>query len=407
MFETVTPPFNEFQKMECLARGIDNMNVNVYRLKNNQTGNDDFVALNDFWKIYQFDPISLSTIKSVTAAIPHGKHSGGFAFLNLLSSAHPLPEFGTETTFTFVSSVSIIPGIKSKMSLIRVISTTERELVAQWNVNRVPYMHSFSVTENYVIFFAAPFYVSVGRMLRYAEPFNGLVWHPDDDTKIYVVDIKKGSVRTIPVPNVFTMHHINAYELGKSNQIVVDISSYPDPSFVKNLEVKIMRDPIKRNNFNTEAKIKRYLIDLRKNTAQMQTFDHENTDVPCAHKLDMPTINENYRYKKYCYVYGVVLKWDGTKLARIAVVKKDLCRGGKQDKMWFVPNHYPVEAWFVPLPGGQSEDDGYLLMPVLDGERGQSYLAIIDAKTMKTANRAYLPTFVPYSLHGRFFPDVL
>jgi hypothetical protein len=39
------------------------------------------------------------------------------------------------------------------------------------------------------------------------------------------------------------MHHINAFENGK--EIIVDISSYPNPNFVKNLEVNILRDPIK------------------------------------------------------------------------------------------------------------------------------------------------------------------
>jgi hypothetical protein len=34
MFESVNPPFDEFQKMEALVRGIDNMNVNIYRFFN-------------------------------------------------------------------------------------------------------------------------------------------------------------------------------------------------------------------------------------------------------------------------------------------------------------------------------------------------------------------------------------
>ncbi|CAG2213803.1 BCDO1 [Mytilus edulis] len=56
MFESVKPSFNEFQKMEALLRGIDNMNVNVYRFFNRQGNNYEYVVLNDFWKIYQINP---------------------------------------------------------------------------------------------------------------------------------------------------------------------------------------------------------------------------------------------------------------------------------------------------------------------------------------------------------------
>jgi hypothetical protein len=41
----------------------------------------------------------------------------------------------------------------------------------------------------------------------------------------------------------------------------------------------------------------------------------------------------------------------------VAIVKKDLCNENN-DKYWFVENHYSVEAWFVPSPNKNSEDDG-------------------------------------------------
>ncbi|XP_033762841.1 beta,beta-carotene 15,15'-dioxygenase-like [Pecten maximus] len=407
MFESVVPKFNEFQKLEALARGIDNMNVNVYKFTDQSHGNrSQYVVLNDFWKIYQIEPSSLTTLNSVTAAVPSGKHSGGLAFLSFLSSAHPLPESGTLNHFTFLSSVSIIPGIKSKMSLVRIKSTTEREVVAEWNVDRVPYMHSFSVTTNYVIIFAAPFYINVGKILRTAEPFESLDWFKNEDTEIYVIHIKTGHIQKMAIPNVFTMHHINAFE--RDSKIVVDISAYPSPAFVKNLEVAILRDFDRRNNFDAHAMVKRYVIDLVNNHATLVTFEtNESNGISCADKLDLPTINEEYRYKDYCFVYGVVLKWDNVRLSRIAIVKKDLC-GKNRDGMWFVPNHYPVESWFVPSPShlSKGEDDGYLLVPVLDGVKKTSYLAFIDARTMKTTHRAYLPTPVPFGLHGRFFPEL-
>jgi carotenoid cleavage dioxygenase-like enzyme len=91
-------------------------------------------------------------------------------------------------------------------------------------------------------------------MVRYAAPIKGLDWKENDPTIIYIVNIKTGNVTTLKTDNIFTMHHINAFEKGK--EIIVDISSYPNPNFVKNLEVNILRDPIKRNSFDAHAYVR-------------------------------------------------------------------------------------------------------------------------------------------------------
>lgn len=405
MFEGVTPNFNEIQKIEALSRGIDNMNVNVYSFYNIDERRHHYVALNDFWKVYEIHPNNLTTIGHVTAPIPKGHSNGEFAFLSFLSSAHPLPEPDTPYHFTFVSSVSIIPGIKSKISLVRIMNVNKRHLVAQWSVDKVPYMHSFSVTQNFVILFASPFYVNVGKMIRYAEPIDSLDWHGDEDTTVYVVNIKSGLVTTMKTENVFTMHHLNAFEKD-DGKIVVDISSYPSPDFVKNLKIEILRDPVKRNQFDAHALLKRYEINVETQSVVLQTFE-TTSEIPFAANIDMPTINEKFRFKNYCKVYGIVLKKDNITLSKISIAKKDLCGQPEKDAEWFEEGHYPVEAWFVATPGGEEEDEGLLLVPVLDGFKKQTYLAMIDARTMKIVNRAYLPTIVPFSLHGRLFEEVV
>ncbi|CAG2213804.1 unnamed protein product [Mytilus edulis] len=199
------------------------------------------------------------------------------------------------------------------------------------------------------------------------------------------------------------MHHVNAFESG--SEIIVDISSYPSPSFVKNLEVSILKDPIKRNLFDAHAYLRRYIINLSKESIIFEPIQGSKT-VPFSHNLDLSTINENYRYKEYCFVYGVVLKIDNVTLSREAIVKKDLCRDDN-DKYWYVENYYASEAVFVPSPTKKTEDDGYLLVPILDGYQKKSYIAIIDAVSMEIINKADLPTYVPFNLHGRFFDGVL
>ncbi|XP_046347129.2 carotenoid isomerooxygenase-like [Haliotis rufescens] len=404
LFQGVEPEFSQVEKFQALVRGIDNMNVNIYAFTDNKRNLTEYVALSDFWKYYVFYPRDLSTGGAVSAHV--STSSSGFGllgFLNLLSSAHPLPEPGTGHHITFLSSVSVLPWTSSAISLIRIVSPTKRVTISRWNVDRVPYMHSFSVTENYAILFASPFYVNVKKMVLKAEPFDCLDWYPNRPTTVYVVELKTGKVTSLTTGNVFAMHHINAFETSDTG-IILDVSAYTSPDFVKNLEMKVLTDPIKRNQFDALAQIKRYHISLATKKVRVETFKGP-AYAPYTPNIDMPAINENYRARPYCYAYGIVLKKDNVTLSKIALVKKDLCKQNG-DKVWYVPYHYPSEAWFVPNPRGKAEDDGVLMLPILDGVRRTTYLAVLDARTMELTNRADLPTVIPFSLHGRFFPEI-
>ncbi|XP_064613737.1 beta,beta-carotene 15,15'-dioxygenase-like [Liolophura sinensis] len=404
MFQGVEPPFNEVEKLEALVHGLDNMNVNVYDFYNSFENKSEYMAINDFWKIYQINLTNLATIGPINAQLPNNPGSKTLEFLSFLSSSHPLPEMGTSYHITFVSTVSLVPGIKGSITLVRIKSAFVREEIANWKVDKVPYMHSFSVTQHYAIFFASPFYINVLNMLRYAEPIDSLDWFPNEQTTVYVIELKTGKVRTMKAENVFCWHHINAYE-NEDGVIVLDLASPESPGFVKSLEMAALKDVHLRNKIIRRSTIKRYEIDVMAERVFSVRFV-SSPGMEFVQELEMPTINENYRFRKYCYVYGVVLKSDHLHLSNVTVVKKDLCRPNK-DRMWYVPYHYPVEAWFVPTPGGHEEDDGILITPVLDGPNRKSYLAIIDPKTMTTVNSATLPIVVPFTLHGRFFHNVI
>ncbi|CAG5128058.1 unnamed protein product [Candidula unifasciata] len=409
LFQSVDPPFGYIEKLQCLFRGIDNMNVNIVAFRNPKNKLTEYAALSDFWIVYKVTIDKLSTKHRVIPKVTKSRKSSvsnldSTGFLNLLSSSHPLPEPGTKNHLNFLSSVAVLPWGNSMMNLMRIKSLKRRSVVAQWPVDRVPYMHSFSVTRSKAILLASPFYVNVMCMARKAEPFSCLDWYPNDPSKLYIVDLKSGNVTKITVNNIFTMHHVNAYDLD-NNSIIMDVSSYPSPEFVSHLQLHVLRDPVKRNSFAAHAQLKRIFIDLIKNEAREIPLD-QSAPPRLASLLDMPVINEAYRSKHYCFVYGLVLKADNKTLSNIAVVKKDVCHDGQGDRIWQLGGHYPVEPWFVADPQGIDEDDGLLLVAVLDGERKQTYLIVLDARTLTLTNRAVMPTNIPYSLHGRFFPGV-
>jgi carotenoid cleavage dioxygenase-like enzyme len=80
------------------------------------------------------------------------------------------------------------------------------------------------------------------------------------------------------------------------------------------------------------------------------------------------------------------------------------------------PKHYAQEARFIPSADSQAEDDGYLVFYVFDESQvdeagdclpdARSELWVLNARDMRTVVcKIYLPTRVPYGLHGNWFSE--
>jgi carotenoid cleavage dioxygenase-like enzyme len=394
MFQGVDPDFTPLQKVESLLHGVDNMNINVHRY------NKDYVVENDFWRLYQFDIETLNVIRRNTPPVPDfGVMSN---FFSMISSAHPLPEYGTQNHVGYVTTVEVGPLDYGHcvISLCRLPNANDRELISRWKLNKIPYMHSFAATKNYTALFVGPLFVDITKLLTTANPSHSLQWRGNDATEIFVTDIKSGFTKSAKQMTGFTMHHINAFE--ENGRLIMDSVTYPYIDFLLSLEVSVLLNKTQRDaKVPSTSTLNRYILDLH--TMKMEVLEHNSTKgYEFLNRLDLPAINENFRYKPYCYVYGDVIKSDNVSVANITLVKKDLCNKGG-DRVWYELNQYPSEAWFIPRPGSTTEDDGLLITIVLDGNKKTSYLLLLDPKTMKTITKAYLPTFVPYTIHGRFF----
>ncbi|KAK3100022.1 hypothetical protein FSP39_013602 [Pinctada imbricata] len=387
------PPFTLEETLKALENGMDNPNVNVYNFTEN------IVVLYDLWIMYNIDPRTLNLQEKINADVPNAKM--GFPYASPISCAHPLQEIGTEHHLTFLGSLALLPGLKHKLTLVRVKSSTDREMIAQWEVENMPYMHSFSVTKKYAIFLGSPYFYEIQRMLKNLNMADTMVWYPDKPTMIYLVELSTGKVQTLQTECMFTMHHINAFEMDDQH-IAVDVSDFGEAGVFSRASVEVIRNQTLRNSLlKSQPVIKRYILNLKDNTVDVMKFPSP-ARLPFSSNFDLPTINEKYRGKEYCFVYGFSAMIDGINYSNSSIVKKDMCKN-TTDRAWFMKHHYLMEAWFVPFPQGTAEDDGYLLTPVLDGENRKSYLAVIDARNMTLVNKAELPTTVPFNIHGRLF----
>jgi beta,beta-carotene 9',10'-dioxygenase len=79
---------------------------------------------------------------------------------------------------------------------------------------------------------------------------------------------------------------------------------------------------------------------------------------------------------------------------------------GRAACVWREDGCYPGEPVFVAAPSANSEDNGVVLSLVLDSNKDNSFLLVLDGSSFEEVARATIPHRVPHGLHGQFFGDV-
>ena len=116
--------------------------------------------------------------------------------------------------------------------------------------------------------------------------------------------------------------------------------------------------------------------------------------------------------KPYCVYYANEWFHDGTCMASIAVVKYNTCTGERT--YWYRKGHYPSEPFFIPEGDGslEQEEHGALIFSVLNGNTGKSYIEVLDARAIAATDskpfvEQEVPTVLPFTTHGEFFPGMI
>ena len=264
-----------------------------------------------------------------------------------------------------------------------------RELITSIPVDRPSFMHSFAMTDRYLILTHTPLTVSPLSLLNRTTPFSShLKWQPDDGTTFIVIDRHSGeTVGVFESEAFYTYHHINAFD--HQGTIVLDVVTYDDPTLLEAFALDNLRSHEKSVAF-PKSKIKRFTIDL----------DNEEIAVhivaDCS--LDMPCINPEKRQRPHRYVYGIGMS---PAVFGESVLKVDLTTG--ESISWNRDGCYCGEPLFIARPGGVDEDDGVLLVIVSDVTEECTRLVILDARDLNEKGCAVLPHILPYGLHGKFY----
>jgi carotenoid cleavage dioxygenase-like enzyme len=369
-------------KETVLPASTDNANVNVMR------AGGDVLALTEVPEQVAFDPETLETEGAWAFDDDHSAH---------MACAHPVvdPEtgatvnlyvrFGRDTEYVFTR----LPA-----------GETAREVVGTVSLEKPVYVHSFALTPDYVVLAACPLVVDLFGLLRpggHDNFLDALDWRPERGARFVVLSRDSGEVVATPTaPPFFTFHHANAFRRG--DDLVVDLVAFEDASVVSDLALADLQAGSVRT---LDGDLRRYRVPLDGGRA---THDPIATG-----GLSLPRFDERRRGQPYRYVYAT--RSGGEDGAPNHLVRVDCQRGAVET--WAADGTFCGEPVFVPAPdseaGARGEVDGpngVVLSVVLDANREQSFLLVLDAATFTERARAWLPHVLPFDFHGQFYENL-
>lgn len=349
-------------------KGINNADVTIQHYA------DQFVALTEIPLPVVFDPASLATV-------------GEFKYEDTLEqgqfeSAHAQQDLASKETFNYF----IRFGRHSSYVIWKMADgQAKRSVVAEIPVDEPAYMHSFALTEKYVVLVEFPLVVNPRDLLHQKKPFiMNYKWKPERGTIFNVVDRATGKVTKIKGEPFFAFHHINAYD--QEGKLFLDIVTYRNAHIIDELD----GTEEWQSDIGNQIRLKRYTID----TASQKLSEEDLFD----RSLELPRVPAERVARKYRYCYLVDYDFPNSLTDRRPLFKVDVDE--KSGISWSEEGCIPGEPIFVPHPQAKAEDDGVILSLVLNFAKHRSFLLILNAEDMKELARAEVPYAVPLGLHG-------
>jgi all-trans-8'-apo-beta-carotenal 15,15'-oxygenase len=303
-------------------------------------------------------------------------------------SAHPHRAPSRRATFGFGLGV----GKNTSITCYALKDGAKAERISSFLIRGSRMNHDFAVTDRHLVFFFAPLYISVWNALLRRPLVSSAKWRAEEGTEIAIVPIDDPSrVVRFTVPAFYMEHVVNAFEL-PGGAIAIDYIHYDHirdfEDYVGGLVSGTPKGPLR-------SSIRRAVVNPK-----AKTLHHEAS---LDEAVELPRVSPKLETSRHRFVYAVA--FDRTDAPPGAILKHDVETGRVQR---YVPgvDHYPSESVFVPREGGTDEDDGWLLMLVLDAGSNTSRLEVLDAARLDAGPiaRCHFEQAIPFGFHGLWDP---
>ncbi|RHZ56142.1 putative dioxygenase [Aspergillus thermomutatus] len=359
-------------------------------------------CLTDANQITHAEPETLEPLAASTQQELHPELKGQ------LSCAHP--QFDPETGDVYNYNLHL--GARGTFRVYRTSASTSKTEVIATISTKPAYIHSFFLTEDYIILCIWPSYFKGfgASILWERNMLDAMKFDPTAQTQWFVVDRRgqRGVVAKFVSPPFFAFHTINAFQEPESKHtvnIICDVVQYANMDVLHRAYYKdilstdgeVSNFALKRSEtpMTVRYRLPRVPIQstVRTVAAAERVFEFESGE--------LPTINPRFAAKRARYHYCTVNR--GRTSFFDAIGKVDLETQTVEYWESETAPHTPSEPIFIPDGTGEAEDAGYLLSVVLNGETGTSYLVCLDARTMTEVGRAEHNHAISFGLHENYY----
>lgn len=355
----------------------DSAKVSVARMA------DQYMALAETPIQVEFDPETLASV----GVFNYEKGTTG-----QMTTVHPHFDFVRNSVYNVVTRYHRV----SHYRLYEMQGGGAPQRVGQTAVHQPSYMHSFGMSQNYVILTEFPMVVNPLSLLLWLRPYiENFRWKPQLGTPITIMNRFTGEiVARTETDAFFGFHHVNAFEAG--DELVFDIVAYPDADILNAYYLRKLEDPRMEIPF---GELRRYRMPLPGKSGRVtyETLSDACMELP---RFDYERYNLNPDYR---YVYASSIHPQQRQGFYNQIVKVDIPT--TQTTTWYEPDCYPGEPVFVGAPDRSAEDEGVVLSVVLNAAKGNSFLLILDAQSFAEIGRAEIPHAVLFGYHGDYFGD--
>jgi carotenoid cleavage dioxygenase-like enzyme len=351
----------------------DSAKVNITRLEAR------YFALGETPMQIEFDPETLKSI-GVLSYEPNTRTH--------VTTVHPQFDPHTGMAVNLVTHFGRI----SEYRFYQISPSAGSRRIASVRVKQPAYLHSFGMSEHYIILAEFPLVVNPLALLFQARPFiENYHWKPERGTRFLILNRQTGQLVSEQTTDAFfAFHHVNAIE--ENDRLLVDLVSYPNPDIISAFYLDTIES--ERSKLPTGT-LTRYELNPNSDGPVQRT-----ALAPAG--LELPRYDEDQMVWKRTYraVYGVGVRDSGKSSFYDQLVKNDIKTGSSA--VWNEPGCYPGEGVFVGHPERQREDEGVVLSVVLNETTGTSFLLALDAESFTEIGRAELPHPVLFGYHGAY-----
>ncbi|MCR9204756.1 MAG: carotenoid oxygenase family protein [Halobacteriovoraceae bacterium] len=308
---------------------------------------------------------------------------------NVSFTAHPKFDTKTGKGYTF--------GVKQGFPMtLEVFEMDQKsgELTQLYKLyqSRVYMIHDMMMSDNYLAFMIAPMSFSISDILSGKKTLaDALSYNPGQGNRFVVLEKKKEGRRwEFSLPSSVLFHFGNMYE-EKGELVFTSFEARNDGvlNFIKKWHSQPRRGLALPRAIQWRFHLEHGRVSSKKILAE---------------GYDFPNFNPEYRGKKADYLYCAQMG-TGDDPFRFRGVSKIHTEDGVIDSYQAEKHQSFGEPIFAPVAGGQ-EEEGFLFVPGFDGHKDESFMDIVDPRTMKRETRIWLGHYFPIGFHGNFVGNI-